>query len=1009
MSSEFNRSKIESSFAYQEQIDSVLNRPLTPENIDKYADDALDDLIQVAQSAMSDYSVQPTLNFNDTYSRETAAFNYFHLDNIESILDFVSLKASEIKQLDALIYQATIIANVILPPDSSQALRIGSGNGMKPKELIPRLKTTLFILSNEFDIDPNDPEQITITQGTNRDKMVRDESYYYVEAHGLQRSFLICDEEGNASYVFDTSKLALAGLNLGMLIDLPKSELNALLQAAPDTGQRVVYSNNFSSNMLNAIDEPRTLTQEAQRPEMPARNSERQVVLRVPVGDVPEGFTTINGMRYKFGVTQDTVERAVRKLKATNEIGDDTYYLFERNQSFRGFSPEDQQVVYKWLAESGVYAEVAPETYVSSNAFGEFFNTNYQAIGKAVSALREAGIIGEERTYKFGLRARIGFSPEEQNVVYDWLRDNNYLVPVAPEGQLSITGFGKWLGTTESSILKAVNTLQEAGALAELPQHRFYGNRSQSLSPWDQNIVRDKLISTGILAPPAPEGCLSFLKLASSCKVSPKTLRTVLDALEESGELKPAEYYKFGSRSAPGYTIEQRETVTAYMEQKGITAESPPNGYLSLYGLSNELGISRNAIQNALNEISDEELGAIETYRFDAITTKGYSPAQQQRISECLEKKGLFKLAPKDYVPLSTLSKNTLRDPETVLKAITQLEGTGELGQVVNYSFSGKVLRGFSPDQQEKIAATLLSYGINPIERVESANMPDDYKSVNHLGELTGVAWNKIESIAKSIDAELMGKVQRYKMDNVARKAYSPEQQKLIFAELEARGMFSPEAPENYTTFTQFRDTAKVTHSDLRKVIEGISEDELGPVTRYRFKDNTNPSFAYSPVQQSLILARLADSRAREGWVPEGFESVSALARRLGLGSTNVEKIIQTIEPEKLGPLETYKFKTKWTVGLTPEQQKLVTNRLAEQGILVPTAPEGVLTRNRIAKALRSNLTSVSKAVAELDAEGELGEPRNYKFNKAPRPFRGFLAEDQAKIERWLASHKRTR
>lgn len=1008
MSEELLRSQTENSLNYHEQINSILNRPLSPENVDSYADEALDSLITVARCAVGAYRSQPTINFTDNYSVETAAFSYFRLSDIGSILDFVSAKASEIHRLDTLIAQAAKSTDVLVPPSGDQRLRAGNGNGMKPKDLIPRLKTTLFILSNEFDIDLHDPGQITIIEGANNKEMVRDESYYYVEAPGLQRSFLICDEEGNASYIFDTSKLAEAGLDPDTLVNLAKPELNAFLQSNPGAGQRLVYSKNFVSNMLDAIDEPHTLPQTQPGVRAHINDNERQVSLRMPIGPAPEGFMTINSMKHAFGVGQFAVERAVRKLQASGELGDDTFYTFEKNHSFRGYSPQEQRVIYTWLVENGTFAGAAPDMFLSINGLGEFFNIAPQTVAKGTAALRELGVIGQERKYKFGPYITAGYSPEEQNAIFDWLKNNHYLVPLPPEGQLSIGGFSRWLGVTEGSTRKAVSALQEAGELDELPYYRFSGNRSQSLSPWEQNIVRDKLIESGILAPPAPEGCLSFANFAAACKVSPDTLRTVLSALEETGGLGRVRYYKFGTRSAPGYTLEQQATVNAYMKEHGVWAEPAPEGYLSLFGVSNEFGITRSTIQTAIDEIGGEKLGPVETYRFEAITTRGYSPAQQQRIREYLEQKGIFNPAPEGYRPLSAIAKTTRRDSETVAKAIAQLEETGELGETANYAFLGKALRGYSPKQQELIAATLLSYGVNPIERVQLEDTPVDYKTVDDLGELTGVAAEKIVSAAYAVDKELMGKVLRYKVGDTGRKAYSPEQQELIMGELEARGLLSPKAPADFLTFTAFRAEAKVSYVELRELVNGMSEAELGPVGRFRFEGNTNPALAYSPDQQSLILAKLAEKRAKEGWAPEGFESIPSLARQLGVGPSSIEKALQAIDPETLGPQGTYKFKTKRTIGLSPAQQELVKNSLVELGVLVPAAPEDVLTRNRIAKALGSNMTMVIKAVEALDAAGELGQPTNFRFENAPRPYRGFSREDQAKIKQWLDGHRRS-
>ena len=1006
MNSELLYSHAENTSFYGDRLRTILNRPLSPENIETYAEAALEGLIGLAQAAVDEYQLQPTYDFADDYSRETAAFNYFQLQNIDTILDFVSFKADQINQLDTLIVQAVELPDIIVQPDEYFRPRTGSGNGSETKKVIPRLKTTLFILNNEFDIDLTDPEQITITLGTNADNMMRDESYYFVEAHGLERSFLICDEEGNVSYVFDTSKLAAIGIDSASLKDLRKSELNVLLETNPDVGQRLVYSDTFTSRMLQAIEDPKMSGGIPTDRVQPKKDVERKVTLRPPVGVAPEDFMTLNSMRQTFGVSQNVIERAIRTLQADEVIGEDTVYLFGKNYPYRGYSPDDQQAIQLWLNNNWTHAQNAPDMVLSVNGVSEFFELSPQTIMKGITELRESGAFGEERKYKYGPRITVGLEPEEQNELYDWLKNNQYLVPLPAEGQLSLAGFSKWLGIAETSTLKAVATLQQNRTLDELTYNRFSGNRSQSLSPWEQNIVRDELITTGLIAPPAPEGCLSLMNFAAASNVSPKTLRAVVATMEVNGKLPPASYYKFGSRSALGYTFEQRAVIDSYMKEVGVTAEPAPDGYLSLFGVSNELGTTRAAVKIAISDLEEAAFGPTVIYRFDSVNTTGYSPAQQQSIRNQLVARGAFNLAPTDYLTISSLAKSLNRDPETVLKAVARLEAADELGDVAMYAFSGKVLRGYSPEQRNRLAGELQNYAVNPIDRTEPDPLPEGYRAATHLSKLTGLASERIAAIAKEIDPAVIGQVRRYKVDEVPRKAYSPEQQQLILKELDERGMLSPQAPQNFLSLTAFRYNAKINFAELKAVIAGIAESELGPVVRYRFENNTNPTFAYSPAQQAMILGRLAESRANNGWAPEGFESVVSLARQLNIGTTSIEKAISSIDTETLGPLVTYKFRTKRTIGMSPEQQEIIKQAMIEQNILVPNAPDDVLTRNRIAKSIGTSLTMVLKAVEVLDAEGELSKPRSYRFKDAPRPFRGFSPEDQVKIKQRLAGRR---
>lgn len=176
---------------FQSELDSILNNPLTPENIDHYADGALDKIINLTDRVLYGYKLQTGVITNNA-EIEDAAYEHYQLGDINSLLEYISEKDKEIKNLNNIIANAKIVDDVITPPEVVAAMNILGGVGTSEKTTtIPRLKTLIFILENEFNVDPKNEEQFRIMKGILRDNMMRRESYYCVETPTLNRTTLI--------------------------------------------------------------------------------------------------------------------------------------------------------------------------------------------------------------------------------------------------------------------------------------------------------------------------------------------------------------------------------------------------------------------------------------------------------------------------------------------------------------------------------------------------------------------------------------------------------------------------------------------------------------------------------------------------------------------------------------------------------------------------------------------------------------------------------------------------
>lgn len=201
---------------YHKYLDNILNRQLSPENIFTYTADALDDVISLAQTVVADYTAAEYLQQADVNRRdlEEAAFESCGLNNIGTILDYIADRADDVNKIKELVDRAKVGSCVILPsnrqdPKISKEYIDGS---FGENVTIPRLETILMVLKNYSDVNIEDEGQCRVTSGVFDSKMMRQQVYYMVEASTVNRLFFVCNEEKNATYVFNTSILHEKGI-----------------------------------------------------------------------------------------------------------------------------------------------------------------------------------------------------------------------------------------------------------------------------------------------------------------------------------------------------------------------------------------------------------------------------------------------------------------------------------------------------------------------------------------------------------------------------------------------------------------------------------------------------------------------------------------------------------------------------------------------------------------------------------------------------------------------------
>ncbi|MEK7602925.1 MAG: hypothetical protein AAB459_01600 [Patescibacteria group bacterium] len=257
-SPEFGLPEYESA-SFRSRLTTILDTPLELEAIDTYALGALDQVIELVEDITSSYRQRTYNLYPNARALEDAAITEFGLSNVNKILDHISSVADRIRVIDGYISSLEPVDTIIVPPETGRSkLFPGSETYQEPK-IVPKLKTTLVILSEIFGVDISDPNMVNVRPGSVDESIIRQVGYTTIDVAKLDRVILVCDEMENVTYIFDKEVLRNLGISVSQLEVLFKSDLDEIIAQENRAGSRMNYSENFVANMVDRITTPETL------------------------------------------------------------------------------------------------------------------------------------------------------------------------------------------------------------------------------------------------------------------------------------------------------------------------------------------------------------------------------------------------------------------------------------------------------------------------------------------------------------------------------------------------------------------------------------------------------------------------------------------------------------------------------------------------------------------------------------------------------------------------------
>jgi len=366
---------------FKNRLSEAIDKPLTLENTDTYVDYALGAVIKLVDDVVAKYDAQPGAEWQQLgeangKEHEDAALEYFGLEDVEAILRHLEDKASQFAVIGQVIAQANEASDVFVPPDSTPVPQAtGSGTGMEKKGKQPKLENLLFVLMNDFGIDPDDPEAVSIVRGSVNPNMMREEPYYQVTVPGIDKVILVCDEYENVTFVFNgewvrgqvNSNRSSKDESARPLTDYTKEELSKLIKDNPGQGARIMATKNFTANLVNAL-KGGFSQQKLNKPV-----DTRYLRSSKDLPPVPDGYATISEIGEELGVQEEkdkvTIRNIAIALEKQGKITRGTYRS-RNGRPILAFTEKDARLI---VEETKRRTAPIPEGYVSVTKFaGEY-------------------------------------------------------------------------------------------------------------------------------------------------------------------------------------------------------------------------------------------------------------------------------------------------------------------------------------------------------------------------------------------------------------------------------------------------------------------------------------------------------------------------------------------------------------------------------------------------------------------------------------------------------------
>jgi hypothetical protein len=490
---------IETATDFRRRVDIILSTHVSPDNISTYAVDALDGLVGLVGDVVTEFqtveygkdveggfkNTRPSL---DTRTLEDNALIHFGLEGVEYLLDHIYRLDMTLNALPSLIENSEIIKGELFPPQKDITLQTieevddhddgenGSPRTLEPK---PRLETVLFLLAEGYGIDVTDKKQLALSSGEDNSRW---KPYYMVQAKGkgLDHIVLVCNAPGNATFVLSRADISRHEVlrDPALFQKITKPNMTELLKAVPTLGAKINYSDNFTIDLITALNGSESTLDADQ--------------LLYPIA--PEDVKTEAQLNrsWDLGSKSQIVKRAAtvlglyaQKFRFSGIAGPPLY----------GYGPNGQQRIKQYIDDRTPSDNVLP-----LNALRKQHGVAYATLGKVAEITEDLFATAEDypREYLFGMSSMTkGYDERWQGRIAMTLAHLYPPVTPATDEILNIARIAECLHVHRNAVAEAIKELGPR-FIASTKVYGFgkgNGVRAVGYTPVQQQALRSKLLT----------------------------------------------------------------------------------------------------------------------------------------------------------------------------------------------------------------------------------------------------------------------------------------------------------------------------------------------------------------------------------------------------------------------------------------------------------------------------------------------------------------------------------
>ncbi len=607
------------------EIQSITSSSISLENIYSFYDGAVDKLINIVAIAVDAYKRENPNNNLSGKELEDAALTYLGSSDVGSILDAISERRTNMKVLEQEVADRIHLSpEIFVPPTQGEEhLITGSGKGLEEKKLIPRLLTLIYILENDLNIylENSDSEEviensINIVRGTVADTMMRKHPYFRVSIPELSRVVYICEEEGNATFVFNDAEIESIGMKIEDMDTMEKSEYDTLIESNPGLGIRIIQTNSWREDILTA------LTEDILRLETKVGTTHEAS----PSKKVKSDFTSIEDISKKKDGWESTSSLMSTCKSAYNTIKKyaDTFKelhleWFEvqmtGSKKAEHYSPELVKLIIEHFNE----IPEKKEGWESASSLQKICKSSPDTIKKYADTFRELHLEWFEVQKTTKAKAE-HYSPELVKLIIEHFKE----IPKKKAGWESANSMQKICKNNGRTIKKYADTFRESN-LEWFDVQKTGARTAEHYSPELVKLIIEHFNEV----PKKKDGWKSARSLQKICKSNAPTIKKYADTFRESN-LEWFEVQKTGAQTAEHYSPELVKLIIEHFNE----VPRKKVGWENARSLQKICKSSTDTIKKYADTFRESNPEWFEMQKTGARTAEHYSPELVEKIIE---------------------------------------------------------------------------------------------------------------------------------------------------------------------------------------------------------------------------------------------------------------------------------------------------------------------------------------------------------------------------------------